>query len=98
MKKKSGLLAITIMFVIATVCGAVALQNWQCKKCFTIAQKDSMPNSIACPGGGGHAWLGLGEVGNDSYQCKKCGVIVKSKNLPQGGACPQGYGHSWSKL
>ena len=96
--KKITLVAITITFVIATLCGAAALKNWQCKKCFTVVQKDSMPNTTTCPSGGGHAWLGLGEVGNDSYQCKKCGVIVKSKNIPQGGMCPQGYAHTWSKL
>lgn len=74
------------------------MNNYQCKKCSTLVQINSQPNSFNCPSGGHHQWNNLREVGDISYQCKKCGTLVKSKSQPPSFNCPSGSHHSWSKL
>ena len=74
------------------------MKNYQCKKCKTLIQSNSMPTLINCPASGSHSWTNLGDVGDRNYQCKKCGALVKSNSMPTLINCPSGSSHSWTKL
>ncbi|MCX8065698.1 MAG: hypothetical protein N3G21_11100 [Candidatus Hydrogenedentes bacterium] len=75
------------------------LKNYYCPKCHTHVESEDKPFAGSCPGGGGHNWRCLGEVGNRLYQCSKCGLVVKSKDMPYGGCpCKNGGGHNWKRI
>ncbi len=75
------------------------MKNYLCKKCGTLVQKSSVPNSSGCPEGSSHIWIDQGEVGNNNYQCKKCGTLIKSKTRPKNSSgCTKGASHIWLKL
>lgn len=74
------------------------MKNYQCKRCNTVIQSTSYPNSTGCPAGTSHNWVSLGETGTKTYQCKRCGIVLLSKDMPYGYACQNGSSHSWNKL
>jgi predicted Zn-ribbon and HTH transcriptional regulator len=74
------------------------MKNYQCNKCGTVIQANSLPNVSGCPKSSSHNWHNLGETGDKNYQCKKCETTVKANSLPNVSGCPNSSSHSWSKL
>jgi len=74
------------------------MRNYQCRKCGTVIQANTPPNSSGCPKGSLHQWTNLGVSGNKNYQCKKCGTVIKADATPNSSGCPQGSLHQWIKL
>jgi predicted Zn-ribbon and HTH transcriptional regulator len=74
------------------------MKNYQCKKCGTVVQGNSIPSSSGCPEASSHSWTNLGDVGDKNYQCKKCGTVVQGNSIPSSSGCPKASSHSWTKL
>lgn len=89
-----------VMFIsFVTLAQETGLKNYYCPKCHTHVESVNKPFASSCPGGGGHEWRNLGEVGNKLYQCSKCGLVVKSKDTPYGGCpCKNSGGHNWKRI
>lgn len=74
------------------------MNNYQCQKCSTVVQSDSIPTSNGCPDASFHKWTNLAPVGDTNYQCKKCGTLIKASRTPTTNGCPSATFHQWTKL
>lgn len=74
------------------------MKNYRCKKCEKLVQSERSPEASGCLKGSLHAWVDMGEIGNDTYQCKKCGLVLKNKKMPPMPGCNGGSFHQWAKL